>query len=101
MDLAHEERLTAVEARAKSNTRRIDKIEKQTEAINRLATSVEVMATKQDGMVGTLNRLDEKVENIESKPAKRWEAISEKVILTVVGTVIGAVIGTLAAHFGL
>ena len=97
MDLQHEERLTAVEARAKSNTCRIDKIEKQTEAINRLATSVEVMATKQEGMADSLERVVDKVDHIESAPRKRWEAISEKVILAVVGAVLGA----LAAHFGL
>ena len=47
MDLAHESRLTAVEERSKSNTHRIDKLEESTEAINRIATSVEVIAERQ------------------------------------------------------
>ena len=97
MDLQHEERLTAAEARGKSNTRRIEKLELQTDALNRLATSVEVMASKIEGMTGSIERLDEKVEHIESAPRKRWESITEKIILAVVGVVIGA----LAAHFGL
>ena len=49
-DKEYEHRLTDVESRCKSNTHRIDKLEESTEAINRLATSVEVMATKQDAM---------------------------------------------------
>lgn len=97
MDLEHEKRLADVENRAKSNTKRLDKLEESTEAINKLATSVEVMATKQDGIVTTLERLDTKVENIEAKPAKRWESIVEKVILAVVAALVGAAL----AHFGL
>lgn len=97
MDLEHEKRLADVENRAKSNTKRLDKLEESTEAINKLATSVEVMATKQDGIVTTLERLDTKVENIEAKPAKRWENIVEKVIVAVVAALVGAAL----AHFGL
>ena len=48
MDLEHEQRLTAVEERAKSNSHRLDKVEASTEAITRLATSMEVMANKQE-----------------------------------------------------
>lgn len=97
MDLEHEKRLADVENRAKSNTRRLEKLEGSTEAINKLATSVQVMATKQDGMAETLERLDTKVEHIETKPAKRWDSIVEKIILAFVAALVGA----LLAHFGL
>ena len=40
-------KLAETEARSKSNTHRLDQLEKSTEAINRLATSVEVMAKEQ------------------------------------------------------
>ena len=97
MDLEHEKRLTDVENRAKSNTKRLDKHEKMIEAINKLATSVEVMATKQQTMADTLDGLAGKVETIEDKPAKRWEAISEKIIIIIVSAIVGAAL----AHFGL
>ena len=48
MEFEHEHRLTAVEYRAKSNTHRIEKLEASTEAINKLATSMEVMAERQE-----------------------------------------------------
>ena len=89
MDLEHERRLADVEARSKSNTLRIDKLEKSTEAINRLATSMEVMATKQDEVANTVAKLDKKVTIIESKPAKRWESIVDKIILTIAAAIIG------------
>ena len=98
MEIEYEHRLTEVEGRSKSNTHRIDKLEKDHEAINRLATSMEVMVTEQkhqtEAMTDIKNdvaRLDSKVEAIEQKPAKRWDGIVEKIILTTVGIIVGAI----------
>ena len=97
MDLEHEKRLADAENRGKSNTRRIEKLEKVIDAINKLATSVEVMATKQDGMSESIQTLTSTVEEIKEKPAKRAESIAEKIILVVVGALVGVIL----AHFGL
>ena len=82
-------KLAEVDQRARSNTRRIDKLEQSTDALTRLATSVEVMATKQDTMADTLDRLDGKVETLEGKPAKRWGAVVAAIISGVVAFVLG------------
>ena len=97
MDLEHERRLADVENRAKSNTRRLDKLEEQTEAINNLTMAVQVMATKQDGMAEEIIDLCVSVKEIKEKPAKRAEAIAEKIILVLVGALVGVVL----THFGL
>ena len=97
MDLEHEQRLTAVEERSKSNTKRIDKLEESTEAITRLATSMEVMANKQEQVADTVDKLDGKVTALAAKPAKRWDGIVDKIIWAVVA----AVIGFLLAQIGL
>ena len=93
MEREFEHRLTEVEDRAKSNTKRLDKLEESTEAINRLAVSVEGIATKQDGMAKTLNKLDGKVETLEAKPGKRWEAVVEKALMILVSAIVGLVLG--------
>ena len=85
-------KLAETEARSKSNTHRIDKLEQSTEAINRLATSVEVMATKQDTMNDNLDKIAGKVEQIEAEPGKRWKSVVEKVTLLVVAAVVGYII---------
>ena len=77
---------TEVDARCKSNTHRIDKLEESTEAINRLATSVEVMATKQDAMGVSVDKLVSKVDTMEAKPAQRWD----KLISSLIGALGGA-----------
>ena len=88
MDFEHERRLTDVEGRCKANTHRIDKLEESAEAINRLATSMEVMANKQDQVAESVVRLDGKVTALESKPAKRWDAMVDKIVWLVLGSCI-------------
>ena len=97
MDLEHERRLTQVEQRAKSNTHRLEKLEESTEAISRLATSMEVMASKQEQVAETVEKLDGKVTAVEEKPAKRAEGLADKIIWAI----CAAVIAFLLAQIGL
>jgi chromosome segregation ATPase len=92
MDLEHERRLTEVEGRCKSNSHRLDKLEESTEAINRLATSMEVMAERQEQVVETVGKLDTKVTALEEKPAKRWDALVEKIVWAIAAALIGFVL---------
>lgn len=88
MDLEHERRLTAVEQRSKSNTYRIEKLECSTEAINRLATSMEVMVSKQEQVAETVEKLDGKVSSLEKKPIKRVDGLIDKIVWSVCAAVI-------------
>ena len=97
-------KLTELEHRAKSNTRRIDKLEQQTDALNSLATSVELLVNEQKHQTQAMleikkdvTALDSKVDALEKKPAKRWELVVEKIILLIVGAVGALVLG----HLGL
>ena len=92
MDLEHERRLTQVEQRAKSNTHRLEKLEESTEAISRLATSMEVMASKQEQVAETVEKLDGKVTTLEEKPAKRAEGLADKIIWAICAAVIAFVL---------
>lgn len=95
MDLEHEKRLTEVESRSRSNTKRIDKLEQQTEAINRLATSMAVMAEKQDETATIVTALDDKVTKLEEKPAKRWEKVIEAFLIALVSALAGFIVAKL------
>jgi t-SNARE complex subunit (syntaxin) len=92
MDLEHERRLTEVEERSKSNSHRLDKLEESTEAINRLATSMEVMAERQEQVVETVGKLDTKVTALEEKPAKRWDGLVDKIVWAIAAAFIGFVL---------
>ena len=95
IDIEH--RITAVEDRSKSNTRRLDKLEESTEAINRMAISMERMAIKQEDMNEKVDNLSNDVEVLKSEPGKRWKFVVEKAIYFVVA----AVVGFMLAKFGL
>lgn len=95
MDLEHERRLTEVEERSKSNSHRLDKLEESTEAINRLATSMEVMAERQEQVVETVGKLDTKVTALEEKPAKRWDGLVDKIVWAIAAALIGFVLAQL------
>ena len=95
MDLEHERRLAAVAQRAKSNTHRLDKLEESTQILNRLATSMEVMAQRQEQVADTVDKLDCKVTALENKPAKRWEALADKALWSVCAAVIGFILAKL------
>lgn len=92
MDLEHERRLAETESRSKSNTKRIDELERTTTTIQQLATSVAVMAEQMRTMNGNLASLTNKVETLEAEPAKKWRFVVEKVIYFVVAAVAGFVL---------
>lgn len=78
-----------IDQRTKSNTHRIEEIEKDHQALNRLVTAVEVMATKQEGMGKSIDNLVGKVEALEAEPGKKWRFVVEKAIYFVVAAVVG------------
>lgn len=99
-----ESRMTALEQRCKSNSHRLEQVERQQEAIHSLAASLQVMASEQKHQTQAINtvredvsRLDGKVDALEMKPARRWEGLVEKLVWGVVG----AVLAFLLARMGL
>ena len=88
-----DERLVAVEQRAISNTRRIDKLEQSNEAMLELVSSVKVLATKMDYVCKSQDELNGRLTIIEDKPAARMEQIVSAVIVALVGICIGYLFG--------
>lgn len=89
-------KVVEIDQRSKSNTHRLDALEGQVDAVNRLATSVEVLVTENKHQTETIkeiktnvSNLDKKVETIEQKPAKKWDSMAEKVLWTLFAAVIG------------
>ena len=90
-------KLTEVDQRSKSNTHRINELSGQIDAVNRLATSVEVLVQENKHQTEAIKEikqdvanLDDKVDAIEQKPAKRWDGMVDKVIYGLVGALVAA-----------
>ena len=99
MNCEHEvefaQHLAEIDARSKSNTKRLDRLEELTETVHELATTMKLMADKQERTAKTVERLDTKLSAIEQEPAKRWKAVVEKILMTVVAALVGFVMAKL------
>lgn len=93
MDLQHEKRLTEVEERSKSNSHRLDNVEKKQNELQELTTSVRVLAEREENVENDVKEIKSDVKTLTEKPGKKWDNLVEKVILTVVAAVIGFLLG--------
>lgn len=71
---------------------RLDKQAALVADIQQLSTSVAVLANNMQDMLKEQQRLATKIETLESKPGKRWDAIIEKAILMITAALVGALL---------
>ena len=77
-------KIERVDARSRSNTHRIEEIERNQSALTDLALSVkERTVVKSD------------IKTLTGKPAKRWEELVDKVVWLFVGAVLAYALGQL------
>lgn len=88
-------KITAVEARCKSNSHRLDELETRTEAVNTLATSVAVMAERVKSTGDKVDGLCSDVQELKAEPGKRWKFVVEKAIYIAVAAIMGYVLARL------
>ena len=89
--------VASIEARCKSNTHRIDDLEADNKALHQLATSVEVLATKQETIEANVSEIRDDVKSLKAIPGGKWEAL----VKAVVTAIVGALIGFALAHAGI
>ena len=92
MDLTHERRLTEVEERSKSNTHRIDDLERRQDNLDELVSTVKVLAVKEQNVENDVKEIKSDVKNLNAKPAKRWDALVSQIITIVVAAVAGFIL---------
>lgn len=95
MDLEHERRLTEVEARSKSNTKRQDDLEKRQDDLETLSTSVAKLAEREARMETDVQEIKADVKSLAAKPGKKWESLEEKILVTIVGALAGFLLAQL------
>lgn len=93
--MEYEHRLTAVEERSKSNSHRLDDMEKRQDNLETLTSSVKVLADREARVEEDVKEIKTDVKTITDKPAKRWE----KVIETIIVAIVSGVVGFLVAYF--
>lgn len=84
--------LQSIADRTLRNEGRIKRLENEQEVLRDLATSVAVMAEQLKNINTNVDTLTSKVDVLEAKPGKRWNAVVEKAISVVVAAVVGFIL---------
>lgn len=92
MDLEHEQRLTEVEERSKSNMHRIDDLEKRQDNLDELVSTVKVLAVREENVESNVKEIKSDVKSLTSKPGKRWDDMIDKIIMLLVAAVVGFIL---------
>ena len=96
MDLEHEKRLTEVEERSKSNTHRLDEMEKRQDNLDELVGTVKVLAVREENVENDVKEIKSDVKSLTSKPGQRWDNLLNQIITILVAAVAGFIL----AKFG-
>lgn len=87
-----EHRLTEVEARSKSNTKRLDEVEKRQDDLDDLVTTVKVLATREENVESDVKEIKRDVKDMASKSGKRWDDLVDKFIWAIAAAGLGFII---------
>ena len=86
-------KLVEVEARSKSNTHRIDKLEELTNTIQNLAITMNNTVNEIKYMREDVTSLDDRLEKIENEPVKRFNKYKDVVITSILTSLVGLLVG--------
>ena len=77
--------------RCKSNSHRIDELEKNGELLHKMVTALEVLATQQKGVAEQVDKIDAKVTRLEESPLKRIYAVLGYIVAALCSAAVGAI----------
>ena len=92
-----EHRLTEVEGRSKSNTHRLDDLERRQDNLDDLVSTVKVLAVREEAVENDVKEIKNDVKSLTSKSGQNWDSLMDKIIWAVAG----AVLAFLMAKIGL
>lgn len=87
----HNEFTRRIDAENSRQNARISDIEREVKQISDLVASVKVLAANMETMAKEQAKMGDRLQAIEEKPAKRWDAVVGAVITGVVGILIGLI----------
>ena len=73
---------------------RMDEVEEVTKDIHHMATAVELLAVEAKNTGDKVDKMSQKVEKLESKPAEKADKLKDAIVTSVVTLIIGTIVGT-------
>lgn len=88
MDEGIQAKIVEIDQRSKSNTHRINDLEEDNRALHQLATSVEVLATKQETIEANVSEIKDDVKSLKAIPGGKWEALVKTILTALAGGLV-------------
>lgn len=83
----HDEFANRMNEEDRRQNARLDALERGLQEIGKITTNVEVLAANIQAMTAEIKRQGERIESIEEKPVKRWDAV----VTGIIGAIVGAI----------
>lgn len=96
MEREFEHRITEVESRSKSNVHRLDALEKRQDDLEKLVSTVAVLAERMKSVENNVEEINKEVKTLNGKSGKKWDSLVNQII----GIVVAAVAGFILAKIG-
>lgn len=80
--------LSEVNSRSKSNTHRLDEMEKRQDDLEELTSTVKVLAVREENVERDVKEIKADVKQLSEKPLKRGEGIVDKLIYALFAAVL-------------
>ena len=71
---------------------RLNKQEKLIDDIQQLSTSVAILANNMKSLLEEQQRQNIRLEELERRPARRWDSIVDKILMVIVGALLGFIL---------
>lgn len=84
--------LTKLEERCKSNSRRIDDLERRQDDIDKLTSTMSVMANEQDHIKADVVEIKTNVKKLADKPGQLWDKLVWLVVSGAAGYLLAQII---------
>ena len=93
MEIKIEHRLTEVEERSKSNTHRLDEMEKRQDNLDDLVSTVKVLAVREEAVENDVREIKTDVKSLKGKPGEMWEGLVKIVFTALASGLVGYFLG--------
>lgn len=88
MDDGIQAKIVEIDQRSKSNTHRINDLEEDNRALHQLATSVEVLATKQETIEANVSEIKDDVKSLKAIPGGKWDSLVKTILTALAGGLV-------------
>ena len=89
MEISTEHRLTEVEERSKSNSHRLDELEKRQDNLDDLVSTVKVLAVREEAVENDVKEIKSDVKSLKGKPGELWDGVVKIIITAIVSGIVG------------